>query len=128
MRIRVVPASLAFAAMAARAVCLLIVLIAGGSVSMAALGAGAWVILIGAMSAADYRLTRAEWLRTAPRMTRILPAALAVGVQRDIDLVIEAVGALSWNIAIYDHSDPSLLTEGLPAALTVGGGKGGTYT
>jgi uncharacterized protein (DUF58 family) len=61
-------------------------------------------------------------------MTRVVPAALAVGVPRDIALIIEGDGALSWNIAIYDHSDPSLRTQGLPATLVIGGGKRVTFT
>jgi uncharacterized protein (DUF58 family) len=128
MRVRVVPAPPALAAVAAGAVCLLIALIVGVPVGLTAWAAAAWIILIGTATAADYRLTRQAWLQTAPRMTRVVPAALAVGVKRDIDLVIEGVGALSWNIAIYDHSDPSLQTEGLPAALTIGGGKRVTFT
>ena len=128
MRVHLVPAPPALAAVAAGAVCLLIALIAGVPVGLTAWGAAAWIILIGTATAADYRLTRQAWLQTAPRMTRVVPAALAVGVKRDIDLVIEGVGTLSWNITIYDHSDPSLETEGLPAALTIGGGKRVTFT
>jgi uncharacterized protein (DUF58 family) len=128
MRVRFVPAPPALAAVAAGAVCLLIALIAGVPVGLAAWAAAAWISLLAAAAAADYRLTRQAWLRTAPRMTRVVPAALAVGVKRDIDLVIEGVGALSWNIAIYDHADPSLQTEGLPATVTIGGGKRVTLT
>ena len=128
MRVRVVPAPPALTAVAAGAACLLIALIAGVPVGLTAWAAAAWIILIGTATVADYRLTRRAWLQTAPRMTRLVPAALAVGVKRDIDLVIEGVGALSWNIAIYDHSDPSLQTEGLPADLTIGGGKRVTFT
>jgi uncharacterized protein (DUF58 family) len=128
MRLRIVPARNALFAVAAGAVCLLIALLAGVPVGLTAWAAAAWIVLLGTATTADYRLTRQAWLQTAPRMTRVVPAALAVGVKRDIDLVIEGVGARSWNIAIYDHSDPSLQTEGLPATLTIGGGKRVTFT
>jgi uncharacterized protein (DUF58 family) len=128
MRVRVVPAPPALAAVAAGAVCLLVALIVGAPVITAAWAAAAWIVLIGTATAADYRLTRQAWRQTAPRMTRVVPAALAVGVKRDIDLVIEGAGALSWSVAIYDHSDPSLLTEGLPATVAIGGGKRATLS
>jgi uncharacterized protein (DUF58 family) len=128
MRVRFIPAPPALTAVAAGAVCLLIALIAGVSVGLAAWAAAAWIVLLGAATAADYRLTRQAWLQAALRMTRVVPAALAVGVKRDIELVIEGSGTLSWNIAIYDHSDPSLQTEGLPATVTIGSGKRVTLT
>jgi uncharacterized protein (DUF58 family) len=126
--VRVIPAARAFAAVAAGAACLLIALIAGMPVITAAWAGTAWVAVLTAISVADYRLTRQGWRETAPRMTRVVPAALAVGVPRDIALIIESDGALSWNVAIYDHSDPSLRTQGLPATLAIGGGKRVTFT
>jgi uncharacterized protein (DUF58 family) len=117
-----------FAAVAAGAVCLLVALIAGVPVITAGWAAAAWIALLGTVTVVDYQLTRRGWRDLAPRMTRIVPAALAVGVPRDVALIIDGDGTLSWNIAIYDHSDPSLLTEGLPATLAIGGGKSVTFT
>jgi uncharacterized protein (DUF58 family) len=128
MRVRFIPALPAFAAVAAGAVCLLAALILGVPVTTAAWAAAAWIVLLGTATAADYRLTRQAWKKTAPRMTRLVPAALAVGVKRDIELIIEGDGTLRWNVAIYDHSDPSLLTEGLPATLAISGGKRVTFS
>jgi uncharacterized protein (DUF58 family) len=93
----------------------------------AAWAATAWIALLATMTVVDYRLTRRGWQETAPRLTRIVPAALAVGVPREIALIIEGTGSLSWNVAVYDHADPSLLTEGLPATLSIGGGKRVTF-
>jgi uncharacterized protein (DUF58 family) len=59
----------------------------------------------------------------APRMIRVAPASLAVGVKRDIDLIIDGAGARPLSVEIHDHTDPSFLTEGLPATLAIGGGK-----
>ena len=93
----------------------------------AAWAAAAWIALLATITAVDYRLTRRGWQETAPRLTRVVPAALAVGVPREIALIIESTGSLSWNVAVYDHADPSLLTEGLPATLSIGGGKRVTF-
>jgi len=127
VRLHVIPASPAFAAVALGAVCLLVALIAGVSVLTAAWTAATWIALLAAISVVDYRLTRRGWQETAPRLTRLVPAALAVGVPREIALIIEGAGSLSWNVAIYDHADPSLLTQGLPATLSIGGGKRVTF-
>jgi uncharacterized protein (DUF58 family) len=93
----------------------------------AAWAAATWIALLATITVVDYRLTRRGWQATAPRLTRIVPAALAVGVPREITLSIEGAGSLSWNVAIHDHADPSLLTEGLPATLSIGGGKRVTF-
>jgi uncharacterized protein (DUF58 family) len=128
MRLHVIPAPAALFALLGGAACLLVALIVGVSVSDAALAASAWLILLALAAVTDYRLTRQAWRAVAPQLTRVLPAALAVGVKRDVELVIEASGADVWRIDLYDHSDPSLLTEGLPATLNVGGGKRVIYT
>ncbi len=94
----------------------------------AAWAAAAWIALLATITVVDYRLTRRGWQETAPRLTRVVPAALAVGVPREIALIIEGAGSLSWNVSVYDHADPSLLTEGLPATLSIGGGKCVTFS
>jgi uncharacterized protein (DUF58 family) len=128
MRTGVAPAPAALTAVSVGAACLLIALVVGTPVTTAAWAACVWIALLGAAAAIDYRLTYRAWLQTVPRMTRLVPASLAVGVQRDIELIIDGAGARTWNIEIHDHSDPSLLTEGLPATLTIGGGTRVTYS
>lgn len=128
MRLHVVPSPAALFALLGGAVCLLVALLVGMSVSDGAWAALAWIALLAFAAVTDYRLTRQAWLEMTPQMTRVLPAALAVGVKRDVDLVIDGPGSDVWRIDLYDHSDPSLLTEGLPATLDVGGGKRVTYT
>jgi uncharacterized protein (DUF58 family) len=128
MRIPVIPAKPLLTAVAAGAVCLLVALIFGVPVMTAGWAAAAWIILLAVATTVDYRLSRHAWLQDTPRMTRVMPAALAVGVKRVVSLVIECASAQSWSIALHDHSDPSLLTEGLPTALSIGGGKSVTYS
>ena len=128
MRIRVIPAVPTLAAVGAGAVCLLIALLLGASMMTTALAAGAWLLLLTVAVVADFRLTRHAWSQSAPNMARVLPAALAVGVKRDVVLHIDGAGRDSWRIALYDHSDPSLRTQGLPATLLIGSGKRVSYT
>ena len=128
MRLRVIPAPAALSALLGGAVFLLIALILGLSVPNAAGVAVLWIVLLTVVAVIDYRLTRRAWLQATPQLTRIMPAALAVAVQRDVELTIDGPGATPWTIEIYDHADPSLLTQGLPATLAVGGGKRVTYT
>lgn len=123
MRIRVIPARPMLTAIGASAVCLLVALVVGIPVATAGWAAAAWIALLATAATVDYSISRQAWRQASPRMTRIVPAALAVGVKRDIALVIEGTGAQRWSIALYDHSDPSLLTEGMPRTLAIGGGK-----
>ena len=128
MRIRLIPAVPTLAAVGAGAACLLVALILGVPVTLAAWAATVGLLLLTLAFIADYRLTRHAWTRAAPNMTRTLPAALAVGVRRDVVLHIDGLGPHPWQVAIYDHSDPSLRTEGLPTTLQVGAGKRVSYT
>jgi uncharacterized protein (DUF58 family) len=128
MRLRVIPGWTTIFAVAAVAVGVLIALLVGTSVAKAAWIAVAWVLLLGLLAAADYRLTRRAWLLTAAQMTRRLPASLAIGAKREVQLNIDAAGTGLWDVELYDHSDPSLLTEGLPARIPIAGGRRVEYS
>jgi uncharacterized protein (DUF58 family) len=128
MRVRFIPAIPLLIAVGAGAACLLIALLLDVSVTMAAWAAAAWLLLLTVGVIADYRLTRHAWARSALKMTRVVPAALAVGVERDVVLHIDAAGDDPWHIALYDHSDPSLQTRGLPTTLSIGARKRVSYT
>jgi uncharacterized protein (DUF58 family) len=123
MRIHVIPGRSAILALAAGTAGVLLALIAGMSVSTTAWIATAGTLILLALAAADYRTTRHAWQRASPRMTRRLPAALAIGAKREVQVTIDADGSDGWRVELYDHADPSLLTEGLPAKITVAGGK-----
>jgi len=128
MRVRVIPAPAALIAVLAGAALLLAALIIGVPVATAAWAACAWMLFLAFAALTDYRLTRQAWLQATPQMTRHLPASLAVGVKCDVALSIDGTGDDTWKVELFDHSDPSLQTQGLPATLTVGGGKRVTYT
>ena len=128
MRVRFIPAVPLLAAVGAGTACLLAALLLGASVATTAWAAAAFALLLTLAVVADYRVTRHAWSRSAPNMARMVPAALAVGVEREVVLHIDSGGNETWHIALYDHSDPSLRTQGLPTTLLIGAGKRVSYT
>ena len=128
MRVRFIPAVPLLTAVGAGAACLLVALLLGVSVATTAWAAAAYTLLLTLAVVADYRVTRHAWSRSAPDMARVVPAALAVGVKREVVLHIDSGGNETWHIALYDHSDPSLQTQGLPTTLLIGAGKRVSYT
>ena len=128
MRVRFIPAVPLLAAVGAGTACLLAALLLGASVATTAWAAAAFALLLTLAVVADYRVTRHAWSRSAPNMARMVPAALAVGVKREVVLHIDSGGNETWHIALYDHSDPSLRTQGLPTTLLIGAGKRVSYT
>jgi uncharacterized protein (DUF58 family) len=128
MRVRVIPAPAALIAVLGGATALLAALVLGVPVTTVAWAAFAWMLFLAFAALTDYRLTREAWRQATPTLTRHLPASLAVGVKCDVELTVDGTGGDLWTIDLFDHSDPSLNTEGLPATLTVGGSKRVTYT
>src|SRR6478672_3497556 len=119
MRLRAIPGRAGIGAVATCAIAVLIALAAGVPVS-----AGGWFataaggILVGA-AAVDLVYSHRAWGRSTPRLTRRLPSAFAIGVKRPVRVTIENEGPLTWRCRFYDETDPTLVTEGLPAALTL---------
>ena len=109
-------------ALAAIAAAVLILLLAGASVGAAGRASAALLVTLAAAAACDYVLSIRGWRRAEATLTRRLPAAFAIGVKRPIGLSIETGGSLAWRAVLYDHTDSSLLTEGLPIPLTFAGG------
>ncbi len=111
--------------------------------------------LVAAAAAWDAFASHRAWRRAAPRMTRRLPPAFAIGVKQTVHLIVDteatagktttskergggppapqtekgpppwgrgAVGDGRREVAIYDHADNSLVTDGLPLTLTIAAG------
>jgi uncharacterized protein (DUF58 family) len=110
VRIRVVPGRL------------LLALLGAGSVATVAAATGIGAVALLAFVLADYFLTARAWKQSGARMVRKLPPAFAVGVRKQVHIVLEAQGPLAWTCELFDHADPSLQIEGLPMALRVQGG------
>jgi uncharacterized protein (DUF58 family) len=123
MRARLVPGNAAIIALAAGAAAVLIVLLAGGSPTLGVVLAATWVGALTIIAAIDYGVTRRDWKASSPRLERTLPPAFALGVRKVIHLSISLGGGRAWRCGLYDHVDASLLTEGVPATLTLNGGQ-----
>ena len=125
MRVGLIPGRTLFVALWVAAALVLIALLAGSPVStvgrLACCGSALLLVLL----AADYLLSRRAWTRAAARLTRRLPAAFAIGVRSEVQLLIEASGPGKWQIELYDHADASLLTQALPARIQIAPGQQG---
>jgi len=81
-------------------------------------------VLLALLTTLDGALLARRWRSSPLTLARRLPAAFAIGVRHELFLTLEA-RARAWEaVDLYDGTDPSLLTQGLPAlALTVPAGK-----
>jgi len=120
--LRVIPGRTAVVALVACAAAILVAVVAGLAMPVAARAAGAACAALIAAAAWDYRISVIGWQASSPGLIRRLPPAFAIGVSRAVDLVIDVHGTRSWHCTIHDHADPSLLTDNLPIQLTLAGG------
>ena len=118
-----VPAPAAIAIIGTGAAVLLAALVLGLPVGTATQAAIAVSAVTSTMAAIDYVRSRRQWRNGSPRLTRQLPAAFALGVRREISLILEVEGDGTWDCALHDYVDPTLATERLPLALRVPGGS-----
>ncbi|MDQ2639261.1 MAG: DUF58 domain-containing protein [Pseudomonadota bacterium] len=101
---------------------------AAALVAQVPLGAVAWataivLLLLAALAGIDAWQSLRQWRASPLRLVRRLPAAMAIGVRSRIPLWLELDSEGSWRGAIHDHTDPALLTDGLPARLHVQDGQ-----
>lgn len=97
-------------------------LLMGVTVSVAAWIAAAALVALATAAAGDYSMSARAWRKTSATMARRLPAAFAIGARRLVQLSIDNTSADAWRGAIHDHADPTLLTDGMPAPLTLARG------
>jgi uncharacterized protein (DUF58 family) len=88
MSLRIIPGRLAVLALAACAVAALIALVLGMPVRLAGRLVMGAMMLLAVAAAWDAFASRRAWRRAAPRMTRRLPPAFAIGVRQTAHLVI----------------------------------------
>ena len=119
---RLIPGRTALLALGVCTAAVLIALIAGLTPASAMRIAMAILVALIAVTACDYALTRRAWRRSTAAMTRRLPAAFAIGIQKPIALLISNEGGAAWECALHDHADPSLMTDGLPVRITIPAG------
>jgi uncharacterized protein (DUF58 family) len=123
MRLRCIPSRQLLAIVAVGTVVALAAVIA--SIDLGKVIDIAWIALGGlvVLAAADYFYSANAWKQSAPTFFRHLPAAFAVGVERRVQLDLTLAGNRDWECVVYDHTDATLLIQGLPIALTLQAGK-----
>lgn len=120
MQIRFVPGSITLRAIAIGFALALLALIGGVPV-----GVVSWIALaaFGALLAAvfvDRSLTLRAWRDYPVTLHRTLPAAFGLGLSTRLHLEVHSSNMNSvWWMKIYDRSDPTLLTQGMPRDLRV---------
>ena len=123
MAVHAIPGRRAIAALGGIAGGSLAILLTGVAVEIATRVTTAAAVVLLIVAAWDYLTSLRGWRQSSAALTRRLPAAFAIGVKRPVQLTIEASGSTEWRCQLHDHADASLLTEGMPIALTVAGGK-----
>ena len=123
MTVRVIPSRALIAIVAGAVVVATAALIAGVDVDTVAPAALAAAVALAAATAVDFATTRQAWRDGKPQLKRGLPAAFAIGVRKPVTLTVALKGTRNWQCQLYDHAASSLVTEGLPLALTLAAGK-----
>ncbi|HET6629097.1 MAG TPA: DUF58 domain-containing protein [Woeseiaceae bacterium] len=129
-RPRFLPGRALLWALAAGCLAVLAALVAGLPVSAAQWLAVAWCAALLLLAVLDVRVTVSAWREAAPEMTRLLPAAFAIGVPAQVQVQLVPRGDKRWRVRLHDHADPSLTVGAMPLDLILRGGAGMelTYT
>ena len=98
-------------------------LLAGAPLPRVTLATEAALLLLIAISAVDFVLSRRAWLRANVGLKRRLPSAFAIGVEKSIRVAIEVGGDCDWTAELYDHCDASFAFAGLPARVALPAAK-----
>jgi uncharacterized protein (DUF58 family) len=123
VRLPAIPAKGLVAATALGAIAALAALLLGFSVHVVGTFALGYLSLLIVFAVVDVMVSRLAWREAAPRMTRLLPSAFAIGVTRELHLLIDNEGPHDWRVRIHDHVDGSFVVKGLPAGITVPASK-----
>lgn len=94
-------------------------LLAGVPQPLAGTAAGAWALLLVAAAAVDLWREHRAWRAAPVTLQRRLPAALAIGVERELPLQLHNPAAGPRRVALFDHPDGRLGHRGLPLALVL---------
>jgi uncharacterized protein (DUF58 family) len=121
--VRIVPSLLAVTLFAVAAGACAVALFAGMPLELVGALSAGFTGAIAALALGDFFFTRKAWRDSGVRMARALPSAFAIGVRRPVHLQFANGGARRWHCRVFDHCDPSLLVQGLPAECRLLPGK-----
>ena len=123
MALRLIPAKTSIVAISAAMLSVFVALLLGLPMLSATILASGVIAGLAAVAAVDYSRSRRAWKDASPKLTRQLPAALALGVTKPIQVFIDTAGTESFKARLYDHTDPTLTTVGLPIDVTLHASK-----
>jgi uncharacterized protein (DUF58 family) len=121
MRLRFIPGIGLLIALASAFALIVLGLSAGIAVSSAWQFAIAWFVLLLIAVLVDRQLTLRAWREASPEMTRVLPAAFALGVASRVHLQLRTKGDRTWQAKLHDHADPTLRVVNMPVAIRLQG-------
>lgn len=122
MRIRFIPGAPLLAALGAGAIGVLLGLSVGMPRGVGVLLAAMALIALGGAALVDRVWTLRAWKDASPTLTRRLPQAFALGVERPIEIALSVSDGV-WRVRLVDHTDPSLAVHGMPVELELRGGR-----
>jgi uncharacterized protein (DUF58 family) len=123
VKLRFAPTRLSVSLLGAAVLAAAVASFAGIGLDAVAQASAAVASVLVVAASADLIWTRAAWKSSEVRMIRRLPSAFAIGVRRPVHLQFITGGTLAWRCEIFDHCDPSLRFEGLPARCELFAGK-----
>ncbi len=94
-------------------------LLGGVPLAVVGLASAAFAFAFVAATAIDITRAHRAWRAAPLQLQRRLPAALALGVPRELVLTLLNPGAAHWRLALHDHPDTRLGHAGLPITLDV---------
>jgi uncharacterized protein (DUF58 family) len=113
------PSRLATVVLLGGAVVTLTLLMLGLPVGAASIGAAVFFGLFVVTAVVDAILSRRAWRAASFTLKRRLPPAFAIGARKDVTLLLQIGGVRRWRCLLYDHTDATLLTTGLPMRVEV---------
>jgi len=123
MRLRFVPGRWFLRLLTVAGLAATVALFAQVPLRLVARGATAFSVALVVLTLVDLWLTRHAWRSAGVKMIRRLPSAFALGVRQTVHLQFESTGSRALRCAVFDHCDPSLDVNGLPAVITLLPGK-----
>jgi uncharacterized protein (DUF58 family) len=123
MRLRAIPSISAIIAVTSCAAIVLACLLIGMSVTQASLLAAALAGALLAACSVDFLQSRRAWQDGDLQLTRHIPAAFAIGVERPVKVMLALQGSRKWRAQLHDHADTSLIMNGMPRELSLTGSR-----
>ena len=114
-----VPTALAVALWSGAAALAALALLLGAPLQAVAVACGAVAGGLLVVCAVDIARAARAWSAAPLQLTRRLPAALALGVARELPLTLTNPGSTAWRLRLHDHPDGRLHHRGMPLELSV---------